>query len=152
MADTPAAALVVLLGGYATAMFGRSLCYGWSSRRWPCVPAQVLASDVGVTDVGGRRGPVNLEGAAIVSYEYVVRGETYLGDRIAYGPQWWWLAARETRRYPLGKRVEVAYDPVSPERCVLRPGVTWSTALTLPVGVALLMVGLLWLAQSLVRA
>ena len=149
MADTQAAALVVVLGGYMTTVFGRSFYYGWSSPRWPVQSAHVLGSEVAITNVGGRRGPVNLESAALVRYAYEVREQAYVGDCIQFGPNWWWLARREVRRYPPHSVIQIHVDPRSPQRSVLRPGLTWSNVLTLPLGIGVLVTGLVWLLRSL---
>lgn len=151
MADTHAAALVVALGGYMTAAFGRSFYRGWASTHWPRTTARILSSQVVVADIGRAR-PVNLEGAAHVSYSYEVGEELYVGSRIRFGPEWWWLAGRDVRAYPPGTVVEVAYDRRAPKRSVLRPGLSWSNTLALPTSVAVLMAGLAWLIRSLTSA
>lgn len=149
MTDTPVAAVVFVLGAYMTAIFGRSFFFGWASTRWPRAAGEVRSSQVVVTDLGARQGRSNLEGAVHILYVYDVGGEAYFGHRIQFGPQWWWFAGRDARAFPPGRAVDVAYDPQRPTRSVLRPGLTWSNALALPLSVGVLTAGLTWLFRSL---
>jgi hypothetical protein len=147
--EAPVAAVVTALGAYMSGLFGRSFFLGWASTRWPRTTGEVRRSEVVVTDLGVRQGRSNLEGAAHVLYVYDVNGETYFGHRIQFGPEWWWFAGRDARAYPPGRAVEVAYDPRRPTRSVLRPGLTWSNALALPLSAGVLTGGLTWLLRSL---
>lgn len=149
MSETAAASLIVVIGTYATATLGRALYLAAASRRWPKADGVVDDSEVVVGDVSHRRGPVNLEGSARVVYAYFAGGRLRYGTRIQFGPEWWWFAGSEVRRYPPGSRVPVAYDARDPDRCVLRPGVTWSIVICLPPAAFLLMLGLTWFVRSL---
>jgi hypothetical protein len=150
MPDTPAAALVVIFGGYTTTVFTRAFYLGWASTRWPRVTGHVRDSIVSVIELGLRQGPSRLGSAASVSYDYEVRDRSFTGNRIRFGPEWWLLAGRDSRAYPPGSAVTVAYDPRSPHQSVLRPGITLSNALSLPIGIAFLVSGTTWLMRSLV--
>jgi hypothetical protein len=154
MSDVPAAAYVVVFGGYITALVGRSFYFGWASQQWPRVDAMVASSEVAIADVanprrGWGRNAVNLEAMPHIVYSYQVRARTYWGDRVHFGPEMWWYAASEVRRYPPDSVIEIAYDPREPKRSTIRPGVTWTLALAMPVAFAIFVTGVTWLVRSL---
>jgi hypothetical protein len=90
MAEVHAAGMVVAFGAYATATFGRALYLGAASRHWPRTTGTIRETDVVVVNVGSGRGPINLEGGAYVIYRYAVRGHVHHGNRLRFGPSWWW--------------------------------------------------------------
>jgi len=57
---------------------------------------------------------------AQVKYEYTVSGTRYFGDRISF--DFWPNESEQTSRYPVGRRVEVRYDPADPRSAILEPG------------------------------
>jgi hypothetical protein len=141
-----AAWTIVGMGAYAAGIFTRAFYLGRASTAWPRAEATVLSSEVAVVGLGNRGGSgYNLEGAAYIRYTYDVRGEQYRGDRLRFGPSWWWLARREANQFREGDLVSVAYDPKKPELSVLRPGLTWSIAFCLPASFGLLALGIAWL-------
>ena len=149
MSSAPAAVVIVLLGAYKTKVFGQALYWGWRSGRWPRANAHIVESSMAVSGTSGRRSPVQLMGAPTIEYKYKLEGTVYEGDQVAFGPLWWWLSLYDVHHYRAGSSAEVAYDPALPARSVLCPGVTLSTAFGLPIGVTLLIVGLTWLARSM---
>jgi hypothetical protein len=90
-----------------------------------------------------------------VRYRYTVAGVDYESDRIRLVEKFW----RDQRsdivaRYPEGRRVTVAYDPLDPSSAVLEPGasrgaVTKKLIGPLVLGIAGL--GLIWVGVSQVR-
>jgi hypothetical protein len=151
MSDFPAAALVMITGAYGSFVLGTAFLHATRSVHWPRVPATISGSEIVVADIGaGRtRGESNLEGAAVVRYEYHVDGELFFGSEIQLGPEWWWLAYREIRRYAPGTAIQVAYDPANPECAVIRPGVTWSMGICFAGTTALFLLGVYWGLWSL---
>lgn len=111
------------------------------SVEWPTAMGRVIFSDV--------REDSDEDGAsyhADVSYEYVVNDREYLSDQVSfgqYGSSNYSHAAEIVRRYPVGERVTVYYNPEQPETAVLEPGVTWSSYMVLVMGLCFMGVPLL---------
>ncbi len=119
-------------------------------RRWHSAGGTVTRSGVkrtwwwGVgTDGVGVRGGFKPD----VAYEYQVDGSAYRGSRIGYArlvtnlPS---VAKKTADRYPIGRSVEVWYDPEKPERCTLDRGISpWLIALVLFTGTVFVTCGLL---------
>jgi hypothetical protein len=87
-----------------------------------------------------------------VEYEYTVGSETHRGSRIQFGGTWGAsedVARAYVERFPLDAEVEVAYDPVAPERSTLERVTPQSSFVGIAVltgfllGLAVLMI---WLA------
>lgn len=73
-----------------------------------------------------------------VQYGYVVGGQTYRGDRIAFG--YWgscWRSPNQkiADRLPAGATVQVRYDPEKPAMVVLSCGLNGSMVMTMAIGV-----------------
>jgi hypothetical protein len=104
------------------------------SSGWPSTPGKIIESRVEQQRSGGGRqlsldGPVQ-EGAvytwaAEIRYEYSVEGKDHVGSRIQLDD----MDTNDRSRaegiaagYPVGKEVDVYYDPDKPEIAVLVPG------------------------------
>ena len=121
------------------------------SARWSTVDGTVVSSTVSWSrdeegQGGSRLGEVWYN--AEVEYTYEVNGRVHRGDRVSFdfaskaGDD---EKARKTvAKYPAGSSVTVHYDPASPDRSVLEPGMHESTALESRGGWILLAVGLVW--------
>jgi hypothetical protein len=59
---------------------------------------------------------------ADIKYAYTVQGVEYRSDVVVIGGHSYGANAT-VKRYPLGKKVSVSYDPDNPGRAVLEPGV-----------------------------
>lgn len=116
---------------------------------WPRVAGVVRASGVERTEATGtkRRGSL----WATVRYEYVVDGQTYEGDRVAYGDYGSILRSHAediVARYPVGAAVTVSYMPNSPEESLLEPGIRLQSFLIPLFGAALLALGITGLVAA----
>ena len=73
---------------------------------------------------------------AKVRYSYSVDGTPYTGGKVSFSQ----YGGRQehsrqiVQQYPVGKAVDVYYDPEKPETAVLEPGVTNSSYLILGIG------------------
>lgn len=82
---------------------------------WPSAPGTITESR---SDPGGHDGSGPYH---IVGYAFVVDGRARTGDRVTFdvtGADEEEVAAR-LKRYPVGKRVDVRYDPDDPSVCAL---------------------------------
>lgn len=128
----------------------------WRSRRacaWPSADGEIVRSDL-IEHRGDDWGDAPSY-AADVAYVYHVDGTRYEATRIAFGydsmrlPET--VAAFKLRRYPLGARVRVFYNPQAPGDAVLEPGRARYALALIGFGAALAAggVGLLFAVQYL---
>jgi hypothetical protein len=92
---------------------------------------------------------------AHVRYRYTVAGVDYESDRIRLVEKLW----RDQRsdivaRYPEGRQVTVAYDPVDPSRAALEPGVSRGAVakkMIAPLVLGVAGFGLIWVGGAQLR-
>lgn len=123
--------------------------WGWGvltnarvSEGWPTVEGRVVRSEVDhSTDAeGGDSYTPEIE------YEYTVDGLEYENNRVRFGENSYSSRRRaeeETGRYPVGRRVEVYYEPGDPDNSVLEPGATLGSYLGVVMGAMFLGIGLI---------
>jgi hypothetical protein len=119
-------------GGAATVWGMRGLWRGLRSLRWPKVPGVV-------------KGVRILDGGVLVSYEYTVESQHFLGNRVRFGgPPIFETdsgAAHYASRFPIGGKIPVHYDPQAPEQAVLETGIAFGPLVAVVTGLPLLLVG-----------
>jgi hypothetical protein len=117
----------ILVGALTFFTGVRELYRAWESTSWPVVDATIRNSAVDYTsgkDNGG--GTYHAE----VHYDFVVGGQAYAGNKIAFGdygtsdPSY---AKRIVNRYPKGASVKIYCQARDPDQCVLEPGVKGQT-------------------------
>lgn len=119
-------ALVILLLSLFAAIRGiANLRAGRASESWPTTQGTIRTSEVRVTKTF--EGPIY---KVDIKYKYRANGEDHWGDRLHFqGVQGEYIfdfrdeADSLAREYPLGRLVTVYYDPKSPERSTLNPGI-----------------------------
>jgi len=139
---------VFLVLGLAGAIWGYStLARDNASASWPSVEGTMLSSTVSrrVSRTGsGAQKSTRIRHEVNVSYEYTVNGQFYTSDRIrrekyqTRHPSRAWDMAR---KYPQGKKVDVYYDPASPDKAVLIAGAHEGSYIFLCAGIFFLLVG-----------
>lgn len=126
---------------------GRKTIQLWhASKYWPTAPGKIIRSNMTV-----KSGYV-----ANIFFEYHVNGKLYRSNRVVLGEtagsEFTWgkvKAEKYLSAYPLGKEVQVLYNPDRPEEAYLERGAGYSTGTfgvvvgSLLLGVSLLMVYLL---------
>jgi hypothetical protein len=100
---------------YAQGEWNRAQAH--ASRGWPTVPGEVQESRID-SKWSQHRRLYHL----VLSYRYEVGRDGYDGDMAAFGPSW--LASKTStetlaRKYPVGAKVTVHYDPDDPKTSVL---------------------------------
>jgi hypothetical protein len=92
---------------------------------------------------------------AHVRYRYTVEGIDYEADRIRLVEKLWRDQRSEiVARYPEGRRVTVAYDPLNHSRAALEPGTSWGAVtkkMIAPLVLGIAGLGLIWVGVSHVR-
>jgi hypothetical protein len=99
------------------------------AKRWPITHGTIVRSGVEafqdwreVSKTYERRRP---QYKSTVVYTYSVHGRKFAGDRLTLGVAWAasfpGLAGRFVRHYPVGKEVQVHYNPDDPGESVLQP-------------------------------
>ena len=99
-----------------------SIANAKASVGWPTAPGTITRSEVEPT-VKNRVNPK-------VAYTYAVNGKTMTGSRVSYrseGGSNQTDAQAVVDRFPMGKSVQVHYDPALPTNSVLEPGASAST-------------------------
>lgn len=123
--------------------------WGWGvltnarvSEGWPTAAGRVVRSEVEhSTDSEG--GDSYLPQ---IDYRYQVEGQDYENDRVRYGENSYSnrrQAEAEAEKYPVGRQVEVYYEPGDPENSVLEPGATLGSYLGVCMGALFLGIGLI---------
>ena len=147
--------LLVFFGGgcLSGVMAYRGIMEAQQSLQWPTTPGQIVRSGIDVSvhrersrDHDRRKRETHSYSAAI-EYEFQVDGQTIQGERIAvisdqFGSKGW--AEATSKRFPVGTKVTVSYNPTKPEQCVLEPG-RWGGA-----GFFLILAGVFGLLPPLV--
>jgi hypothetical protein len=131
LADPGRAPFVMAATGFGTVtllLAGGFMLYVLKATRWPVVRGRIVSSGVEAyqnwtSDEG--RWTHRTHHKSSVEYEYTVNGRKYRGDRLTIGvvvsatlPG---FARRIAARYPVGREVNVHYDPKMPSESVLRP-------------------------------
>jgi hypothetical protein len=117
----------LLLGLVGVGWFGHLVVRARLARRWNVVEGVVtsvrsieVSRGKGDQSPGGRR--------TLVTYEYVVAGQTRRGDRLWFGEEMDQSVATAeavARRYREGQRVTVLVHPSDASRAVLEPRASW---------------------------
>ncbi len=120
--------ILILVGIIVTAYGANRVWLGYQSRNWPQTPETIRSIEVEESykteksGSGSRRYKVY---EAQLTYDYLVAGRAYTGDRISFGHG-------PTRQktpvqsfvdgLPVGSGVTVYYQPDNPDQSVLLPG------------------------------
>jgi hypothetical protein len=105
--------LLVVAQGYS---IWRAYKQTGASRSWPTTEGTIVESYL---DPSGReRRP---DRSSMIRYRYRVGDRDYEGDRVQL-PTWLLSPRRPVAGYPVGRRVDVHYDPQDPGNAVLRVG------------------------------
>ena len=114
---------------------------------WPQVDGAVTSSQIDVDVQPNSSGNgMTTRYVADVAYRYAVAGQRYSSDQLGFVKVWTGDerdARSVQRRYPVGARVRVSYDPDDPSMAVLQPGVTPSSVVVLGFGIMMSVVALL---------
>ena len=149
LANPDLAPFVAAAGGFGLVALLFSLAFHWhvlKACQWPTARGTVLAS--GEEKFRARYTDERVYWRTVykpgVVYVYEVNGRQYTGDRLTIGvvmsatlP---YFAKRAAAKYPVGREVDVYYNPDSPGESVLRPRsplqhLTWLVA-AVPLGLA----------------
>jgi hypothetical protein len=135
------------LGGAVAAIVGWRAAQRWCETRGTIAHAAVRA-------VWERTSGQTLDWRswwADVGYDYVVDGQSYRGQRVAFGYRGLSRAGAEdvVARFPTGASVPVWYDPARPERAVLMQEPAWTgLAYRTGGGVGLVLLGWVLVAAA----
>lgn len=124
-----------------------------ASTSWPTTRGVVVASDIerDVSEDHDDRRSVTYH--ARVTCEYTVAGTIYNCNTVSfgqYGSSNRNHARQIVNRYPVGKTVDVHYDPEKPASAVLEPGVSLISYLALGAGIMVGLAGAMLLIKTIV--
>lgn len=127
--------IFVLIGVAILLFAGRSYHFAKQAAAWPTTPGEIVASDFVVnSDEDGTTYRTK------VTYEYAVNGQSYIGDRVAFGYSGSSRRTFHRKIYdalPIRTKLAVRYDPENPSRTALSHGVNRSI-------IFLVIFGLVW--------
>ncbi|HCD28995.1 MAG TPA: hypothetical protein DEQ73_00140, partial [Phycisphaerales bacterium] len=81
-----------------------------ASRTWPQVPAQVVSSELGFRVDSDNDRFVD----PVVTYRYIIDGETYTGDRVSFGSGDASWSQSRVNAYPVDRSINVRVNPDDP--------------------------------------
>ena len=118
-----------------------------AAEAWPTVPGVILSSGLKENrqyDSDDGRTTVTYEPQ--VQYQYSLMGQTYQGDRLAFGKVSYnyGLASKKLAPYAQGANVVVHYDPADPSKAVLETKAAG--------GVILIVIGAIFMVLGLIVA
>ena len=136
--------LVFGLGGIYLIYLGiKNMRKAQASQNWPSTTGQVTGVDVGQSQSTDSDGDSHTSYYPIVRYTYAVSGQTFAGDKLAFGPRStsnrYAKAQATASRYAVGAPVTVYYNPEDPQDAVLEKRAA-GTMTTLIIGIAFLAV------------
>ncbi|MEW6778100.1 MAG: DUF3592 domain-containing protein [Bdellovibrionota bacterium] len=142
--------IVFLLIGCGVLAYGLSeLRDALATRDWPTVHGTITQSQMGAHHSRDSDSPSTTYFADLV-YVYDAGGRSYSGKRLC------WMEWRSNdyghweeivNRYPVGRAVNIHYDPANPENAVLEPGPVLLNYLPLLLGAAFLIGGIALIRQ-----
>lgn len=112
--------LLALIWIFLTFLAFRLLMRGISSRNWPHVKGEILASGIAIDNYEGKSYQCQ------VSYSYKVGNSKYVGKKISlfdFGSGFKMLAKSHLKKYPKGRKVSIYYSPQNVNLAILEPGV-----------------------------
>ena len=135
-------AIFLLLGGGLSWWGWNILQDARASSTWPTVEGQVTRSEVTTSTDSDGDDSYSPE----VTYEYLVDDQAYENTTIKFGENSYSSRRRAQEiaaTYPVGKQVDVFYDPKAPGRSVLEPGVSGGSYIVLGIGAVFVVVSLI---------
>ena len=134
-----------------TAAQVRLLARARATKAWARCTGTIIGAVPEAYFDAGPRGTPWPRTLARIRYRYSVNGEPYEGHRVSLSgppPESWTNAAALRERYRVGAEVGVWYNPNNPTQAVLEAGANRSIYWALAAGLALLLIGLLWLVGA----
>jgi len=115
--------LFILIGGIVFFMWGLPpLKYSNASKTWPSVPGEITRSELETYRKDGKT-----QYLPDIAYKYNVDGKDYSSSKVTVGDPPFTGSISPAKRiqnyYPVGKNVDVFYDPEVPSSSALRPGI-----------------------------
>jgi hypothetical protein len=133
--------LVLLAGAFLTLNCAEDLSYALQRKDWPTAKGRVIRAE---TDTTGTIRP-------IVTYAYEVGGRAYFDSTDLQAPGFgnqtkqYELAKELIRFYPVGREIEVHYDPADESHSVLITSPSWRIFGQLGLGMILFAASLFFL-------
>ena len=116
--------LIFIIAGGTVGYFGfKNLINAEKSSQWPSVGGRVVSSAVETHHSSGKNSSTTYHAA--ITYEFRVKGDSFTGDRVAYGDYGSSNSSHArgiVNRYPVNTKVKVYYMPGNPSECLLEPG------------------------------
>lgn len=134
-----AGGFTILIAAIVLPIWGLDYKRGGDSALWPRAAGNVASSEVRQDYV--RRKTVY---RPQITYRFRVEGREHTGNRIFFGSSSFQReeeAKEYAAKYPVGKAVEVRYQPGRPEMSILEPGLPRDSGFLFAIGASALLVG-----------
>lgn len=150
-----APSIISAAGLSVTAAQVRLLTRARATRSWARCTGTIVGAVPGAYFEAGPRGTPWPRALARIRYHYSVHGRPYEGSRVSLSgppPDSWGSSSVYTaalsKRYHVGAEVGVWYNPNNPTQAVLETEAKRSNYWGVAAGLALLLIGLLWLVEA----
>jgi len=147
--------IISAVGLSVTAVQVRVLARARATKSWVRCTGTIVGAVPGAHFEAGPRGTPWPRALARIRYHYSVNDHSYEGNRVSLSgppPELWGsssiYAAALLERYHIGAEVGVWYNPSDPTQAVLEGGANRSNYWGVAAGLALLLIGLLWLVEA----
>jgi len=162
-------AIVTVTGGVVLAWAGAPAWRALRAAFWPRAEGTVISSYLSsstdrrvesqslVSSASSQFGPRENYQFYIVEYTYTVGGTTYTSDRRRFvlsgkdSRSVFWTASGMARKYPVGKKVMVYYNPAQPSYSVLTLSLSLSNYFALALGLCGFLSGVYGLVRLALR-
>jgi Protein of unknown function (DUF3592) len=140
--------VLVVFGAWITRRALLARAEAKRSQAWPTAEGEIVTSGVESSEFQDDDHGTIRKFTPAITYVYRVRGAERRGTHIAVGLSnlysEWAEAEQRARQYPVGKKIQVYYDPRG-TMSVLEPGNTQSANTIFGIGLGLIFTGLLLL-------
>jgi uncharacterized protein DUF3592 len=127
----------------------RQILFAFRAKRWPTTTGKITASDV-----WSNPGADSTKYRVSIGYEYVVGGHTFIGTEVRIGLNNASTGSRRAaqrlcRKYPVGSRVAVHYNPNDPRRSLVETGISIPVVLNSLVAITFTATGIIVIVATL---
>jgi hypothetical protein len=138
--------LLIAIGAALALSAAWLLVLARKSATWPSAHGHVVSAVRDTSSASSKSGGTTYR--LVLTYAYEVSGNRFEGHRVAFGDNLWGSTRSRdevdtrVKFYHPGREVTVYYDPQSPDRCTLTPGMgNLPFNMTFAVGAALVLAG-----------
>lgn len=118
---------------------------GWKTHNWPTTQGTITSSQIKEVTRRDADGDTYTNYRPSISYSYQVADQNYEGHRLHLGATSHndrSAVQQQLKQYPVGRTLDVYYNPNNPNQAVLTPGVGGGIWIAITMGTAFLVLGI----------